>query len=85
MNIDAAQFTNAVDAAHIVEYYATVNTRTDPLNVRLGPGTNYKTYSFSPLSKGTKVGVCAHKVGKWYLIKYKDKYGYVYSDYLKRV
>lgn len=77
--------TNVVDAAHIVEYYATVNTKTDPLNVRLGPGTNYKTCSFSPLPKGTKVGVCAHKVGKWYLIKYKDKYGYVYSDYLKRV
>ena len=77
--------TNAVDAAHVVEYYATVNTRTDPLNVRLGPGTNYKTCSFSPLPKGTKVGVCAHKVGKWCLIKYKDKYGYVYSDYLKRV
>ena len=77
--------TNAVDKVHTVQYYAVVNTKTDPLNVRLGPGTNYKTCSFSPLPKGTKVGVCTHRVGKWYLIKYKDKYGYVYSDYLKRV
>lgn len=76
---------NTTDSVHTVEYYAVVNTKTDPLNVRTGPGSNYKTCSFSPLPKGTKVGVCTHKVGKWYLIKYNGKYGYAYSDYLKRV
>lgn len=76
---------NTTDVAHIVEYYATVNTKTDPLNIRTGPGSGYNTCSFSPLPKGTKVGVCNHKVGKWYLIKYNGKYGYAYSDYLKRV
>lgn len=76
---------NTTDSIHTVEYYAVVNTKTDPLNVRTGPGSNYKTCSFSPLPKGTKVGVCTHKVGKWYLIKYNGKYGYAYSDYLKRV
>ena len=76
---------DTTDVAHIVEYYATVNTKTDPLNIRTGPGSGYNTCSFSPLSKGTKVGVCNHKVGKWYLIKYNGKYGYAYSDYLKRV
>ena len=76
---------NTTDVVHIVEYYATVNTKTDPLNIRTGPGSGYNTCSFSPLPKGTKVGVCNHKVGKWYLIKYNGKYGYAYSDYLKRV
>lgn len=77
--------TNAVDAAHTVEYYAKVTTKTDPLNVRIGPGTNYKQCSFSPLPKGTTVGVCKHRVGDWYLIKYKDKYGYAYSKYLTKI
>ena len=76
---------NTTDVAHIVEYDGIVNTKTDPLNIRTGPGSNYKVCSFSPLPKGTKVGVCNHKVGKWYLIKYNGKYGYAYSDYLKRV
>lgn len=75
---------DATDVAHIVEYYATVNTKTDPLNIRTGPGSGYSACSFSPLPKGTKVGVCNHKVGKWYLIKYNGKYGYAYSDYLKK-
>lgn len=73
------------DAAHTVKYYAVVNTKTDPLNIWLGPGTNYKTCSFSPLPKGTRVGVCNHKDGKWLLIKYKDKYGYAHSNYLRKV
>lgn len=76
---------NDVDEAHTVEYYAIVNTKTDPLNIRKGPGIGYATCSFSPLSKGTRVGVCKHKVGKWYLVKYKDRYGYAYCDYLKKV
>ena len=76
---------DATDVAHIVEYDAIVNTETGPLNIRTGPGSGYNACSFSPLPKGTKVGVCNHKVGKWYLIKYNGKYGYAYSDYLKRV
>ena len=76
---------DATDVAHIVEYDAIVNTETCPLNIRTGPGSGYNACSFSPLPKGTKVGVCNHKVGKWYLIKYNGKYGYAYSDYLKRV
>ena len=76
---------DTTDVAHIVEYYATVNTKADPLNIRTGPGSGYNTCSFSPLPKGTKVDVCTHKIGKWYLIKYNGKYGYAYSDYLKRV
>lgn len=75
----------AVDAAHTVEYYAKVNTRHDPLNVRLGPSTSYRQCSFSPIPKGAKVGVCKHKVGAWYLIKYRNKYGYVHSKYLLRI
>lgn len=75
----------AVDDAHTIEYYAIVNTKTDPLNVRLGPGTNYKQCSFSPIPKGATVGVCRHKIGKWYLVKYNGKYGYAHSAYLKKI
>ena len=77
--------TNTVDNVHKVLYYAKVTTKTDPLNVRLGPGTNYKQCSFSPIPKGATVGVCKHRVGDWYLIKYKDKYGYVYGKYLTKM
>lgn len=76
---------NKTDDAHTVEYYAKISTKIDPLNIRLGPGTNYAQCSFSPLAKGTIVGVCKHKVGDWYLIKYRDKYGYAYSKYLTRI
>ena len=76
--------TGTVDEVHKVDWTGVVNTKKDPLNVRLGPGTNYGTCSFSPLRKGTKVGVCHHKVGKWLLIKYGSKYGYVHGDYIKR-
>ena len=75
----------AVDDAHTIEYYAIVNTKTDPLNVRLGPGTNYKQCSFSPIPKGATVGVCRHKIGKWYLVKYNGKYGYAHSAYIKKI
>lgn len=76
--------TSAQDDAHTVIWYGVVATKTDPLNVRKGPGTEYDTCSFSPLKKGTKVGVCKHKIGKWLLIKYGSKYGYVYGDYIQR-
>ena len=79
----------AVDSAHTIEYYATINTKKDPLNIRKGPGSNYAQCSFSPLPKGTKVGVCKHKSGKWYLIAYDSgagiKYGYAYCTYLKKI
>lgn len=75
----------ATDYAHTVDYYAIVNTKTDPLNIRTGAGTQYKTCSFSPLPKGTKVGVCKYKVGKWYLIKYEGRYGFAHSMYLLKV
>lgn len=79
----------AVDEAHTIEYYALINTKKDPLNIRKGPGSNYDQCSFSPLAKGTKVGVCKHKSGKWYLIAHEVngemKYGYAYCTYLKKI
>lgn len=73
-----------VDDVHAVAWTGVVATNKDPLNIRLGPGTEYGTCSFSPLKKGTKVGVCNHKVGKWLLIKYGSKYGYAHGDYIRR-
>ena len=72
-----------VDDIHTVKWKGVVNTNGGTLNVRLQPTTSAKTCSFSPLRKGTEVGVCSQS-GNWYLIKYNGKYGYVYSSYIKR-
>lgn len=71
------------DNIHTVKWNGIVNTNGGTLNVRLQPTTSAKTCSFSPLRKGTEIGVC-HQSGNWYLIKYNGKYGYVYSSYIKR-
>ena len=71
------------DDIHTVKWTGIVNTKNGTLNVRLQPTTSAKTCSFSPLRKGTEVGVC-HQNGDWYLIKYNGKYGYVYSSYIKK-
>ena len=72
-----------IDDIHTVKWTGIVNTNGGTLNVRLQPTTSAKTCSFSPLRKGTEVGVCGQS-GNWYLIKYNGKYGYVYSSYIKR-
>ena len=72
-----------VDDIHTVKWTGIVNTKNGTLNVRLQPSTSAKTCSFSPLRKGTEIGVC-HQDGDWYLIKYGRKYGYVYSSYIKK-
>ena len=72
---------NVADDIHTVKQKGIVNTKSSPLNVRLQPSLNAKTCSFSPLKKGTEVGVC-YRNGSWYLIKYNGKFGYVYADYI---
>ena len=72
-----------VDDIHTVKWTGVVSTNGGTLNVRLQPNSSAKTCSFSPLRKGTEVGVCSQS-GDWYLIKYNWKYGYVYSSYIKR-
>ena len=75
--------TSKTDDIHTVKWNGIVKTGGDSLNVRVQPSTNAKTCSFSPLKNGAAVGVC-HQTGKWYLIKYNNKFGYVYSDYIVR-
>lgn len=73
-----------VDDIHTVKWQGIVNTKSGSLNVRMLPSTTGKLCSFSPLKKGTEVGVC-HKQGDWYLIKVKEgKWGYVYASYIKK-
>ena len=74
----------AVDDIHTVKWTGIVNTKNGTLNVRTQPSTSAKTCSFSPLRKGTGVGVCTQD-GNWYLIKYNGKFGYVYSSYIKKM
>ena len=71
------------DDIHTVKWTGVVNTNGGTLNVRTQPNSSANTCSFSPLRKGTEVGVC-HQTGDWYLIKYNGKFGYVYSSYVKR-
>ena len=56
------------------------------LNVRTGAGTDFETVSFSPLSKGTKVGICDELMSidnnKWYYIVYNSKHGFVSANYI---
>jgi len=73
-----------ISDVHTVKWTGVVNTKGGALNVRIHPNIKGKLCSFSPINKGTEVGVC-HKDGDWYLIKYNGKYGYVYSSYIKKV
>ena len=73
-----------ISDVHTVKWTGVVNTKGGALNVRIHPNIKGKLCSFSPINKGTEVGVC-HKDGDWYLIKYNGKYGYVYSSYIKRI
>ena len=50
-----------------------------PLNVRSGPGTGYS--SMGSLQKGKAVTVRGTS-GKWYIIRFNSKKGYVHSDYV---
>lgn len=72
-----------VDDIHTVKWQGVVSTNGGTLNVRTQPNINASKCSFSPLKKGTEVGVC-YKDGNWYLIKYNGKYGYVYASYIKK-
>lgn len=71
------------DDIHTVKWTGVVTTNGGTLNVRLQPNSNAKTCSFSPLRKGTEVGVCTQD-GNWYLIKYNGKFGYAYASYIKK-
>ena len=61
-----------------VYYAVTVSTG---LNMRSGPGTSYKQIGAIP--DATKVGAVAKSEGgKWYLVYYDGKFGWVSSGYL---
>lgn len=58
----------------------TVATKTDPLNIRKGAGTNTQKLGLIP--KGTKVK-CLEVRGNWIRVKYKGITGYICCDYVK--
>ena len=78
--------TSGEDLNKTIKWYGVT---TDDLNVRTWAGTGNKTCSFSPLKKGTKIGICdsvkASDGSIWYYIKYNSKYGFVHSGYVKKV
>ena len=54
---------------------------TATLNVRKGPSTKYS--KLGKLSKGATVKIVSTTSNGWYKIKYKNKYGYVLSKYVR--
>ncbi len=54
-------------------------TADDTLNMRTGPDTKYKKIGEIPSE--TKVGAVSQS-GNWYLVYYKEQYGWVSGDYL---
>lgn len=54
---------------------------TTTLNVRKGPSTKYS--KLGKLSKGATVKIVSTTSNGWYKIKYKNKYGYVLSKYVR--
>ena len=69
----------------LIKWYGIVITKDkDNLNVRSGPGIEYKQCTFSPLKYGTKIGYCDEELdangNTWYYIKYNGKYGFVELD-----
>ena len=82
---NVTQPTNQVvvaDDIHTVKWKGKVTASS--LNVRMQAKLSAKTCSFSPLKKGTEVGVC-YQQGEWYLIKHNGKFGYVYYSYIKKI
>ena len=59
------------------------------LNVRVWAGTENPVVSFSPLKKGTEIGVCDEMTDldyeKWYYIEYEGRHGFVCGKYVERV
>lgn len=51
------------------------------VNFRTGPSTNYN--SLGIIAKDTKVYVMNKRSDGWSYVKYNNKYGYIYSQYLK--
>ncbi|MDE5758197.1 MAG: RICIN domain-containing protein, partial [Allobaculum sp.] len=60
-------------------YY--VNTNSQPLNMRSGPGTGYSAITSIP--KGTQVNLLEYNI-EWSLIEYGGRTGYVSTQYLGR-
>ena len=71
-----------------VKYIAVVDA--DTLNVRTNCGTEYSKCSFSPLLRGTEIGVCHDNIkgtdgDMWAYILYEGKHGFVCQKYYDRI
>lgn len=73
------------DPAHKPEPAApitlTVNTRVDPLRLRVKPNTSCPTICL--MKKGSKVTLISYTNNEWAKVKYKTMIGYAYRKYLK--
>lgn len=59
-----------------------VNTKSDPLMLRSGPGINYPI--IVRMKKGSKVKYISSS-GAWYKVQYKTMIGYAYASYLEKI
>lgn len=68
------------DDIHMVRWKAITKAAT---KARMRPDVNAARCSFSPIPQGAEVGVCKRD-GKFYLVKYGAKFGYVHRASIKK-
>ena len=68
------------DDIHMVRWKAITKAAT---KARMQPDVNAARCSFSPIPQGAEVGVCKRD-GKFYLVKYGAKFGYVHRASIKK-
>ena len=69
------------DTEPYCEHLMTVDTQTDPLRLREGPGTDYPVLYRMP--KGSQVVWHGVKSGDWLKVLYRNQWGWAHKDYLK--
>ena len=77
------RYTNDVvitDDTHMVKWEGKMKTKSA---VYMQPNTKASQCSFSPVPEGAKIGVCKGE-GKFYLIKYGAKFGYVHKSHVTK-
>lgn len=73
------------EADKVVEQnvFCEVVTKSSPLNVRKGPGTNYDV--IGQFAKGAKVQLVKKVSSEWYLVKQGHLEGYCSAEYLREL
>jgi len=77
-----ADYLESLDVYNDIDYYLVndIVETTSKVNFRLGPSVDDKR--ITTINKEVKLETIAKTSNNWYLVKYDNKIGYVYSDYV---